>query len=55
MIITLHGAAGEVTGSVDLLETDRARVLVDCGRFQGKPPLEPLYYGVTLKSADRGA
>ena len=35
MKITLHGAAGEVTGSAYLLETDRARVLVDFGLFQG--------------------
>ena len=36
MTITPHGAAGgEVTGSAYLVETDRARVLVDCGLFQG--------------------
>lgn len=36
MRITLYGAAGgEVTGSSYLVETDRARVLVDCGLFQG--------------------
>jgi metallo-beta-lactamase family protein len=35
MKVTLHGAAGEVTGSAYLLETDRARVLVDFGMFQG--------------------
>lgn len=34
--ITLLGAAGgEVTGSCYLVETSRARVLVDCGSFQG--------------------
>jgi metallo-beta-lactamase family protein len=33
--ITIHGAAGEVTGSAYLVETDRARVLVDFGLFQG--------------------
>ncbi len=34
--ITLHGAAGgEVTGSAYFVETGRARVLVDCGLFQG--------------------
>lgn len=36
MKITLLGAAGgEVTGSCYLVETSRARVLVDCGLFQG--------------------
>ncbi|MDX1626778.1 MAG: MBL fold metallo-hydrolase, partial [Wenzhouxiangellaceae bacterium] len=29
------GAAGTVTGSRFLVETGRARVLVDCGLFQG--------------------
>lgn len=35
MNITLHGAAGEVTGSAYLIETSRARVLLDFGMFQG--------------------
>ncbi|MDA8290435.1 MAG: MBL fold metallo-hydrolase [Actinomycetota bacterium] len=34
-ILSFLGAAGTVTGSRFLLETDRARVLVDCGLFQG--------------------
>jgi metallo-beta-lactamase family protein len=33
--LTILGAAGEVTGSCFLLETAAARVLVDCGMFQG--------------------
>ncbi len=33
--ITLHGAAGEVTGSAYLVEVGGARVLVDFGLFQG--------------------
>src|SRR4051812_40051282 len=36
MRITLCGAAGEVTGSGYLVETARARVLVDFGLFQGR-------------------
>jgi metallo-beta-lactamase family protein len=36
MKITPHGAAGgEVTGSAYILETAQAKVLVDCGLFQG--------------------
>jgi metallo-beta-lactamase family protein len=36
LIITPFGAAGgEVTGSAYLVETSQARVLVDCGLFQG--------------------
>jgi metallo-beta-lactamase family protein len=39
MAIYLHflGATGTVTGSQYLLETDRARVVIDCGMFQGPP------------------
>lgn len=41
MKITLHGAAGgEVTGSAYFVETDRAKVFVDCGLFQGAQRLE---------------
>ena len=35
MKITFHGGVGEVTGSRHLLETDGAKVLLDCGLFQG--------------------
>ncbi|MFN8050164.1 MAG: MBL fold metallo-hydrolase [Acidimicrobiales bacterium] len=34
-LLTFLGAAGTVTGSRFLLETRRARVLIDCGLFQG--------------------
>jgi metallo-beta-lactamase family protein len=34
--ITFYGAAGEVTGSQHLLETDTLRILLDCGLFQGR-------------------
>lgn len=33
--LTFLGAAGTVTGSKYLVETDRHRILVDCGLFQG--------------------
>jgi metallo-beta-lactamase family protein len=35
--LTFLGAAATVTGSQYLLETSRARVLIDCGLFQGLP------------------
>lgn len=38
--LTFFGAAGEVTGSCTLLETESARVLVDFGLFQGSPQQE---------------
>lgn len=39
MATHLHflGAAGTVTGSQFLLETDRAKIVIDCGMFQGPP------------------
>jgi metallo-beta-lactamase family protein len=41
MKITVHGAGGgEVTGSAYLLETQSAKVLVDCGLFQGASKAE---------------
>src|SRR5215813_13856945 len=41
MRITTYGAAGgEVTGSAYLLETDAARILIDCGMFSGGRKLE---------------
>lgn len=35
MRITMQGAAGDVTGSAYLIETDAARVMLDYGLFQG--------------------
>lgn len=40
MRLTFLGAAGEVTGSAFLLETDRARLLVDFGMHQGETDAE---------------
>lgn len=41
MKVTLLGAAGgEVTGSAYVLETDRAKVMIDCGLFQGARKVE---------------
>ena len=37
MHLQFLGAATTVTGSQFLLTTDRARVLIDCGMFQGSP------------------
>lgn len=38
--LTSFGAAKQVTGSCHLIENDRARVLIDCGMFQGGRELE---------------
>lgn len=38
--MTFFGAAGEVTGSCTLVESDRGRVLIDFGLFQGSPQQE---------------
>ncbi|MBL8550943.1 MAG: MBL fold metallo-hydrolase [Hyphomonadaceae bacterium] len=46
MSARLHffGAAGCVTGACALIETDHAKVLVDCGLFQGPKTLKALNY-----------
>ncbi len=36
MDVTFYGAAGEVTGSMHLLNTDTDKILFDCGMFQGR-------------------
>ena len=45
--ITFHGAARTVTGSKYLLEVGNARVLVDCGMFQGVKKLRLLNWEPT--------
>jgi metallo-beta-lactamase family protein len=42
-----HGGAGTVTGSRFLIETDRGRLLVDCGLFQGLKELRLLNWEPT--------
>ncbi len=36
MDLTSYGAAGEVTGSMHVLDTGTDRILLDCGMFQGR-------------------
>lgn len=36
MEVTFFGAAGEVTGSMHLLDTGTDKILMDCGMFQGR-------------------
>lgn len=42
--LSFHGAAGCVTGSCMLLQTEAASILIDCGQFQGPKTLKALNY-----------
>ncbi|HRX95179.1 MAG TPA: MBL fold metallo-hydrolase, partial [Chitinophagaceae bacterium] len=42
MKLTFLGAAGTVTGSKYLLETDEEKIMIDCGMFQGLKELRLL-------------
>ena len=57
MKLTFLGAAGEVTGSCTLVETDEVRFLVDCGLFQGgaearQKNLRALDFGFDVRRLD---
>ena len=41
-IIVIGAAGGEVTGSAYIVQTKNARVIVDCGMFQGGKKSESL-------------
>lgn len=43
--LRFHGAAHGVTGSCHEIEASRARILVDCGLFQGSKSERELNYG----------
>jgi metallo-beta-lactamase family protein len=42
IVLKFHGAARTVTGSCYLLETEQAKVLIDCGMFQGSKTMDQL-------------
>ena len=42
IMLKFHGAARTVTGSCYLIETEQAKVLVDCGMFQGSKTMDQL-------------
>lgn len=43
-ILRFHGAAGTVTGSCHMVEAGGARILIDCGLFQGSKTEKELNY-----------
>ena len=44
MKLSFHGGAREVTGACYLLETGQAKILIDCGLFQGSRECEDLNF-----------
>jgi len=46
MTIQFLGAAGQVTGSMTLLEYNGKKILIDCGQFQGTPDEEALNFSM---------
>ena len=53
--IGFHGAAGTVTGSRYLLETNGVKALIDCGFFQGKKEIRNLNWGAAADLAQWGS
>ncbi len=43
--VTFHGACGIVTGSCYEISSSQARILIDCGMFQGTKTVKELNYG----------
>jgi metallo-beta-lactamase family protein len=56
MKITLVGATGgEVTGSCYIVQTNQARILIDCGLFQGGKKSEALNRPPTASNSNLDA
>ncbi len=51
--LRFHGAAQSVTGSCFEIETEKSRILIDCGMFQGSKSERELNYGAFPFPPDR--